>query len=265
MISGQVMSQTELPNYILDQIENTLEDDTEVDLFEIFNLLESFKENPLNINKADYTILKELNLLSDFQILAIIKHRQTFGDFLEIEELQSITALTKDEIKVIQPFIAVNNNDRLQLGFSEIIGESSKDLFIKWGTTLEDKLGYSEPCSENPSKYCGDKNKLNLRFRGNFENRVQFGFILEKDEGEKIWLNGPDYASAHIYLRDYSSTLRALAIGDFTFSLGQGLISNSGYGGGKSAFSMQIKRGNRVKDLTALSMRTDSLEEVQLV
>ena len=56
---------------------------------------------------------------------------------------------------------------------------------------------------------------------------------------------GFDYYSAHFYLRDYNRTIKAIALGDYNVSFGQGLILYSGFGYGKSSAVISTKRGGR--------------------
>ena len=52
--------------------------------------------------------------------------------------------------------------------------------------------------------------------------------------------------SAYVYAKDYSDKLKDIVIGDYTISMGQGLIANNAFGSGKSAWVTDVKRGGRV-------------------
>ena len=68
----------------------------------------------------------------------------------------------------------------------------------------------------------------------------------EKDRGEEFFTGsnkqGFDFYSAHLFIKDYNRTIKAIAIGDYAVSFGQGLILYSGFGAGKSSYVMNIKR-----------------------
>ena len=93
-------------------------------------------------------------------------------------------------------------------------------------------------------------NKLYVRYRHSYGNRLSYGITAEKDRGEAFFrennANGFDFYSAHLYLRNYNQNIKAIALGDYAISLGQGLILFSGFGGGKSSSPMLIKRTGRV-------------------
>ncbi|MCB0640960.1 MAG: helix-hairpin-helix domain-containing protein, partial [Phaeodactylibacter sp.] len=56
---------------------------------------------------------------------------------------------------------------------------------------------------------------------------------------------GFDFYSAHLFLRNYKEWLKALALGDYSVSFGQGLILQLGYANGKSGFTTDVARLNR--------------------
>jgi hypothetical protein len=89
-----------------------------------------------------------------------------------------------------------------------------------------------------------------VRYKHQFEQKLSYGFTLEKDPGEPFFQqpnrSGFDFMSFHLFARDLGSHVQSMAIGDYSVSLGQGLIMHSGYGSGKSSFVTQIKRGGRV-------------------
>lgn len=249
VLSTTIIHAQELPIEITDQIEAFLEDqEEEIDIINLYEQLRIFAERPININNATGEELRELRLLSDVQINALLYHRDQFGDLIHIAELQSIPAWNIDDIKRVQTFIQVSGQDNMQISFGQMLAQSRNELYLKWGRFVEEKNGFKKD-DNGESNYLGNPDRYFVRYRNNYNNKLRMGFILEKDPGEQFMTSadnlGFDYLTAHIYLKDYSKFLKEVAVGDYTISLGQGLIAHNSFGSGKSAFVTNIKKGGR--------------------
>ncbi len=235
---GDVVQEDMITNII-----ENLESNEEFDFNTLYEDLELLSRNPLSINESTYESLKELRLLNDIQINDLLQHIDTNGPLLSTLELQAIASFDLNTIKSILPFIKVSGSDNYQVGLGKMLREGKQDLFLKWRRTLEDQKGYLE------DKYLGDPNRLFMRYRYNYESRLRIGFTGEKDAGESFFKDsnraGFDFYSAHIHLKDYKSWLGDVIIGDYTISMGQGLILSNAFGSGKSAFVMNLRRGGR--------------------
>ncbi len=239
-----------LPPGITDQIESYLEEqDEDLDIIALYERLRLYSEKQLNINNAEIEDLQELRLLSDIQINDLLNHIELFGELISIEELQSVPSFTIHDIRRILPFVAVKDPSKLNIKLNEMLGASKNELYLKWSRILEEKKGYIEN-AQGEKKYRGDPSKYFVRWRSNYENKLRLGFILEKDPGEALFKEsenlGFDYLTVHMFLKDYSHLLKDIAIGDYTISLGQGLISHNSFGAGKSAWVTNVKKGGRV-------------------
>jgi hypothetical protein len=242
-------AQVEFPQEIIDQLESYIEEDVdEADLLTLYERLIIYYQVPLNINKASYEELQELGLLSDIEINDILNHRERYGDLLRIEELQSIQSLKTDVISILANFVKVNDTEKINLNIPEMLAQSNNTVFVKWSQFVEDKKGYI-PREDGTTPYLGDDNRLLIRWRNNYSVNQRMGIILEKDAGEQIFQSaksaGFDYLSFHYYLKDYSSFLKEFVVGDYTVSMGQGLISHNDFGGRKSAFVSNVRKGGR--------------------
>ncbi len=243
------IAQVDIPQEIIDQLESYIEEDAdEADLLNLYERLLIYYTTPLNINNATYEELTELGLLSDIQINEILNHRSKYGDFIRIEELQSIPSFGIELIRILQYFLKVTDSEKLNLSITEMLSKSDNTVFVKWSQFVEDKKGFI-PDEEGKTAYAGDKNRLLVRWRNNFSVNQRMGIILEKDSGEELFKSrnnaGFDYMSFHYYLKDYSSLLKELAIGDYTVSMGQGLIAHNDFGGRKGAFVSNVRKGGR--------------------
>ncbi|RYZ34960.1 MAG: hypothetical protein EOP49_33990, partial [Sphingobacteriales bacterium] len=95
------------------------------------------------------------------------------------------------------------------------------------------------------SKYPGSRVRLFARYLYNYKNLLQFGITGDKDAGEQFFRGsqkaGFDFYSWHLYVKQIGR-LNSLAVGDYTISMGQGLIHWQGNGLRKNADAMLVKR-----------------------
>ncbi|MBT8189899.1 MAG: helix-hairpin-helix domain-containing protein, partial [Bacteroidia bacterium] len=149
----------------------------------LYETLFQFMEAPLDINTVEYEDLEELQLLSARQINDILLHRENFGDFIAVEELQSIASLELSDLKRIRCFIRVKDDSRIKISLKELLRNSSHELYLKWSRILEPQKGY-EKDTLGHSEFLGSKDKQFIRWRSSYENKIRVGLTLEKDPGE---------------------------------------------------------------------------------
>ena len=235
-----------------DHIESFVEnigEESDFDFNTLGETLESYLTNPIPINQAGFEELQALELLTDIQIAELISYRNQLGPLISIYELQSIPSFDLQSIERIKPFISIKNHEtNTQISIPKMAIQGEHQIFLRWQRFLETKKGF-QTLDGQTAKYKGDPNYLYLRYRYHNGNKMSYGFTAEKDPGEPFFSDpnraGFDYYSFHFYLKDYSARIKYLALGDYTLSLGQGLIMHSGFGRGKSAYVMQIKKGGR--------------------
>lgn len=213
-----------------------------------FDLLATFLKRPLNINRCEEADLRELGLLNDIQINNFLQYRKTAGPLLALYELQVIPGFDLAFIRRIIPYLTTGGDlDDFQASILEMISDGRNEAQIRWSRILEEQAGYANP--ESAQSYLGDPNQLFVRWRHTYYNRLSFGVTAEKDRGEAFFTGnnrkGFDFYSAHFFLNNYRKKLKALALGDFNASFGQGLILFSGFSTGKSAASTLVKRNAR--------------------
>lgn len=233
--------------HLEDLISGREEDAEALDLLPYFEPANSKKK--LNLNTAGEAALRASGLFSDHQILHLLNYRDQAGPLLALYELQVIPGFDLPEIRQLLPYVTIGAElEDLHIPLKKLASVGRNDVFLRWKRQLEPRRGFI-PDSSSSSSFSGDPNQLYLRFRHSYESRFSAGFTLEKDAGEEFFKgNNPrgfDFLSAHIFLKDYTSRLKALALGDYSVNLGQGLILNNGFGYGKGPASMNIKRSGR--------------------
>lgn len=233
-------------------IEDLLQGNEDIDagdLIFVFESLQGFAQNPLNLNTATISDFEDLFLLNQLQIQEFFIYKKKVGNLISIYELQAIPSFDLKTIRIITPFIEVSGEKDYQKSIVSMFAESNRTLQMKWMRPIELEQGFiTQPNAEKPA-FEGSPDKLLLRLRGRFENRLSYGFTAEKDDSEAFFRgsnkHGFDFYSAHIFLKDYTSQLKSLALGDFSVSMGQGLIAYSGFSGGKGSEVLKVDRNRR--------------------
>jgi len=225
-IRGQV------PEDIRLTIERYLETlETNADYTQIYEDLTAFIDKPVNLNKATADELLNFPLITPVQATGIVAHREKYGPFLHISELQ-VLGFTPEQIRALQIFVSINPN---AADILKTFGKSLSQGKWEWVNTL--KRRYPDP----GEAYAGDLFQASTRLRYTQAGRYSFGITAEKDPGELWWKNGPDYLSAHAAVYNLGA-VKTLVAGDYLLSIGQGLVMGSGIGIGKSASVLNIKR-----------------------
>ena len=131
-----------------------------------------------------------------------------------------------------------------------LLKRGSNNLQIRYDRCFQQKKGYcSYPDSvlqQYPNrKYLGEPFYHSVRYSYEFDERIQFGLVTEKDAGEPFWNEyhkGYDYYSVHLFLKEMNKWLKSLAIGDYKISFGQGLVISNDFSPGRSALVSQTER-----------------------
>lgn len=227
------------PEYIEDLLGRSPE---AFDFPDIFENPGRNRAKPLKLNDATESELRALGLLSEPQILNFIAYREKAGALISVYELQAVPGFDTGSIRRILPYIQVGGTpDDFQVGIGDMLRNGRNEAQVRWGRFLEIQEGYI--AGAGGKGYLGDPNQLFFRYRKTYYNRFSWGIVGDKDRGEPYTKAGLSFYSAHLFLSRYNAWLRALAIGDYRLSAGQGLIATPGFGYGKSAYATTIRRG----------------------
>ena len=218
-------------------------DDTrDVDAQLLNDRLEGFKSRKINLNKATAQDLNELGVLNAVQVQNFINYRKTAGNLINEYELQAIPTFDLNIIKSILPYVTLNATlDDNQKTLGEMWRESNSQIMMRWERNLPLASGYTD------GNYQGLPDVNYLRFRKSYGNKLSVGFTLEKDAGEPYLdkvhhIYGADFYSFHAFAKNVNHRIKAIALGDFASSFGQGLILYQDFAAGKSTFVMDIRR-----------------------
>ncbi|HEY0976276.1 MAG TPA: helix-hairpin-helix domain-containing protein [Flavobacteriales bacterium] len=285
MVLGAVAAQAqrqvapELRDLIEQRIEAIAEqlgDDSGVDLTAISEQLTDRLSSPIDLNHTTPEELASLYLLEDPQIAAIFDHRQRFGPFLSLYELQTIDGLDLRTLELVRPFLTVRERPLdSRASLKEILKNGRHEWTTRTQINIEQRKGflgapggdpfgvaYTDPdgdalpdiddaqvldsLRDNSKVYLGSPWKIYSRYRFRYRQNVSFGITAEKDEGEEFFRGtqkqGFDFHSAHLFVRGLGR-VKAVALGDFQAQFGQGLVFWSGLAfSNKSAYTLNIKR-----------------------
>lgn len=207
----------------LENLTDTDQSETEDDSYH--QQWERFRKNPLNMNTADENDLRELKILSGLQIANFLSYRKLIGKFISIYELQAVPSWDIQIIKKLLPFITIAEPINITGVFKTRFKDGEHALAFRYSQVLEKSAGFDETSSG--TKYLGSPPKLFLRYRYLYKNLLQFGIVGDKDAGEQFFKGaqkyGFDFYSFHLFARKIGS-IQALALGDFTVNMGQGLV-----------------------------------------
>lgn len=202
---------------------------------------EQLLERPLNINKVTRGDLERLFLLSDFQITSLLTYRQEHGDILSGTELSLLNGFNEWLAELLREFF-VFEADVVQ-GRIKSSGSFFKDcystLLLKGNRVLEREEWYmpitQDELEKKPdSRYLGTPYYMQLKYKCEYLGRIQVGFTLENDAGERVLspmkIPMGDFFSFHMALRDLRIgrkngrlEIANLILGDFSARFGQGL------------------------------------------
>jgi hypothetical protein len=233
----QVPAQTEQQ---LENLTEALEEDIEDDNY--LQYLQFFLKHPLNINTANEEDLRLFKFLTDLHIQNFLNYRRLLGNFISIYELQAIPVWDVETIKQLLPFVTASQAIEINEFFRKRFTAGEQFLLIRGTRTLEDKRGFDKTLR---SHFLGSKDQLLFRYRYQYKNLLQYGVVGDKDAGEQFFrgaqAKGFDHYSYHLFARNIGN-IRAIALGDYTANLGQGLIQWGALAFKKSADAVSIKR-----------------------
>lgn len=227
-------TEEEIRQLIEDVIAQQAEEGGEFTFNAAFSVLDAYARRPLDLNAATADELGATYLLTPNQIDALLAYRERMNGLMSIYELQVVPGMDLETIRRLLPFVRVGNGlDAAPVPLGRLLSEGRRELFLRGSRRLERGRGYTE------GRYAGDPWRLYTKYRQRYGTRLSLGLVAEKDPGERL---RPDYLSAHFFMRDPARRVKALAVGDFSVSFGQGLILYTGFGFGKSSLTTSVMR-----------------------
>jgi hypothetical protein len=234
---------------LLESYSQGAEEDGSFDYNDLFDRLAYLRRRPLNLNQATSTDLAEFPFLTDLQQNALPEYRSKYGNLISIFELQAVPGFDLATIKQLLPFVMVNEPGILGQA-APTLSASRQQVILRWSRQLEDKAGFTVPDSDTTSsRYFGSPDQLYIRYRYTRGDRISAGITAEKDAGEDFFKGsnrkGFDFYSAHLYVKNPVRRVKSLALGDYSVTMGQGLLVYQGFAARKSAVTTLVSRSGR--------------------
>ena len=209
---------------ILEDIYNQLSEEGDIPLEELQEQLLDIAHYPINLNNTSADELSRLRFLSDEQIDAILQY-QYLHPFQTVYELQLIDCLKNYEIRNLLPFVYVGEREEnKKLYINEVFHHASHEITLRAD-------------ARNVEDFYIDPIYTKLRYRFNYNNRVQAGIDVLRRQGEKVtekerdrWNNG-----TYIQLQDIGP-MKTIVAGNYQASYGYGLVVGSPFKRGKTAY-----------------------------
>ncbi|MBK6838747.1 MAG: helix-hairpin-helix domain-containing protein [Bacteroidetes bacterium] len=245
-IYAQVKQTEDLPVSVRNELESAAsEGNNTEDNIEFQEQLNEYIKHPLNINTCSPEEIESFPLLTSIQTLAILEHRNKFGAFRSLEELQVINELSPEAIRNLLPFVSTGNTvSGIKASFRNLITKAEQSFTLRYQKSVT-----AEPDPENnESNYTGAPYKLFSRYKYKFGDRFRFSLTGEKDAGESLFKPpakyGFDYLSGYFEIQK-KGLIRKIILGDYSYQFGQGLVIWSGFGFGKSSETVLLKKNAR--------------------
>lgn len=210
------------------QLEETFEelDSEELGLSgeQLIQFLEDLATNPINLNVASISDLLQIPGFSLNIAKSVIDYR-AIKSFESINELKKINGIGEGMFQRMSPYVTTSGsksifNSRYRNPAYWLNG-NKVEVISRYQQNIEDQEGFLR--TDSLGGYVGNSVKYYQRFRIQ-SNHFSMNLTQEKDPGEV--LTGPtsfDYNSWHLALTKNGS-LQSLVVGDYSLSVGQGLV-----------------------------------------
>jgi hypothetical protein len=242
--------------YSKQTLEDLIEDlasslDENIDYTSLYDDLNYYLNDPLNLNTATIEDLEKLQILNDFQIKSLLDYIDKNRRMLSIYELQLVYGFSEQDIFNILPFVTITDiKSDGSFKLKNALKYGNNQIFLRSQKVLEEQVGYS-PISDSAllaspnSRYLGNSYKIYAKYKYNYKNKIYAGFTAEKDYGEEFFTgsnkNGFDYYSAHLQINDIG-IIKTISLGDYQAKFGQGLLLWSDMGIGKTPDVLNIRK-----------------------
>ena len=231
-IAIAMYGQTVRVEEILEDVFKQLAEESDGSYEDIEEELLSIAENPMDLNQVTGDDLSRLMFLNDEQIDAILMYQYQHG-FKELYELQLIDCLKDYEIRNLLPFVEVKGES---LGVQEFRSSGVQKVYFREVFRYAQHETTLRVDARNIEDFEGDPMYGKLRYRFNYQNRVQAGVtaMMATSDGQLAMGERWDYGG-YIQLKDIGP-MKNIVAGNYQANFGYGLVVGSPFKRGKSAY-----------------------------
>ncbi|MDD2797776.1 MAG: helix-hairpin-helix domain-containing protein [Bacteroidales bacterium] len=204
----------------------------------LYEELSQIHENPFNINQIDRNQLERLPFLSEEQIENIQAYLYVNGPMKSIFELKLVKDLDMKTIEMLLPFVYLGEPpvSEQKIAWQKLFRKAKQTTYFRFDSNLNEKVGFSPKVDSADSRYLGTAPYSFFKYDFNAGNKIQFGFVAEKDAGERI---KDGFFSFHFLMKDVGIVKR-LALGRYKLAFGQGLAMNTNFAMSKSILASNV-------------------------
>lgn len=201
-----------------DVLEDIVEESEDEEIVEM-EILQKYKDSPLDLNKATMAELQEFPWISPILGLKIIKYRDEKQGFKEVADLKKVPGMTDDVFNQLKPFVTVEKEFVVVKGKKEkkmpkLSGKIISRVICDYPYSKEYlKEGVYKRYIHNP---IGLKEKVVLEYG----KIAEAGFMAERDVGEEDWNDMQKY---YIMANDIYF-IKRIIWGNYRLYFGQGLV-----------------------------------------
>jgi len=213
---------------------------------EFFDYLNDLHENPIDINSANREILSQIPFLTDELIENISYYMYRYGPMVDINEVKLINGIDETIFKLLTPFIYINESKTK----NNTVKTPLKDLFKYPKNEIRLSVNQNFSGYNKTDSFVGNSLTETLRYGLKYKDKIQSGFVIQKDAGENFISSNkmPDYWSINLLINDIGFVKR-IVFGDFNVNFGQGLVCGKSFTLGKNlslsnveVYSQEISR-----------------------
>ena len=223
-------------------LEDILQEPTgEVDESDLYDILEQLLLNPINLNDATVDDLTRIPLIDISDARLIVNHRNKYGKFFSVNELNAVENLNKQLIQKITPFLYVEQKqfveEEIPEKYGTFLSQSKVLLRSRFTNSLQNNEGFIN------NKFEGTKPRVYNRLLLKYSTNYQAGVLAEKDPGELAY---NEFTTFHFAMNDVGIIYKAVIM-DYYLEFGQGLTMWSPYAFSKGPDAIYpVRRVDRI-------------------
>ena len=189
-------------------------------------------QEPLNLNTATRRQLEQFPFLTDIQVENLLAYIYIHGQMQTLYELQLVEEMDRRTIELLLPFVCVQAVEEGSgyPSLQNILKYGKHEMLARLDVPFYTRKGYEK-------EYLGPSLYHSLRYAFHYGDYLQLGVTGEKDAGEPMFAlhnrKGYDYYSPYLLIRNLGR-LKALALGNYRLSFGQGLVLSTDFRLGKT-------------------------------
>ena len=208
--------------------------DMEATAEELLSTMEKFHKRPINLNNTNATTLKELGLLTDFQIAALLEYVDKHGAILSYAELSLLHGFSEEIVTALRPYTQLGEAAIKRQGFFK---ELNTTLFARYGQTASLPLKSRDDITATRQ----------VRYRSSYSDLADIALLCNQ------YPNGKDKLFYSLKINNInlnkkgSFAIRSIALGDISAKFAQGILLWNGLTfNGSEENNGFVKRGDEI-------------------